>query len=86
MSERGSDAKDKYRSLPRDSWRRHPEAWSENGEKLPAPRRNYTLAIAIALTVFVLLIGMRVLWGDFAPRHTLPPAALQEETNPPPAN
>jgi hypothetical protein len=78
--------KDEHRSPPRDSWRRHPEARSDNSVGLPTARRNYALAIVIALIVFVLLIAMRVLWGDFAPRHTLPPAALQDETNPPASN
>jgi hypothetical protein len=52
-----------------------------NGVPRP-PRRNYAIAIALALIVFALLLAARVFWGNFAPPRTLPsdtatPAAPQ---------
>ncbi len=49
----------------------------------PPPRRNYPLAIILALIVFALLIGVRVLSGGMNPRHIGLGGAL--EGTPPPS-
>ncbi len=54
---------------------------TESLRDTPVPRRNYTLAIAVALIVFLVLIGVRVLWSGMSgsPIPTLP---HQEESTP----
>ena len=47
----------------------------------PQPRRNYMLALILALIVFAILLGVRVLWDGMGARHG-PAALLQEETTP----
>jgi hypothetical protein len=49
-----------------------------------SPRRNYRLAIVMALIVFALLIGVRVLWGGLGDRPpALPPTETTQGTTAP---
>jgi hypothetical protein len=50
---------------------------------LPRSGRNYALAVIIALIVFLLLVGVRVFWGDMGARRA--PATLEETATPPAA-
>jgi hypothetical protein len=57
-----------------------PQAERPPAEKPTRPRRNYALAITIALVVFALLIGMRVLWGGLGSRQSAPSLPQAETT------
>jgi hypothetical protein len=46
------------------------------------PPRNYMLALIIALIVFALLFGVRILWGGLGERHGLLGGLQTEETPP----
>jgi len=66
---------------------REAQAGQQSADGPKTPRRNYALAIVMALLVFALLIGVRVLWGGLGSRHpSLPPATTQEPPAPAQSN
>ncbi len=86
---RGGEETDRY-TPSREAPRGFPSASRRGSEGLPAPRRNYALAIVIALVVFAVLFGVRVFWGmgdrHPTPSELLPQAPAGQQTPTPPTS